>query len=175
MIRIIAVITAVFIAVVLVLAAAKPDAFRIERSATIKAPPTKIYSLINDFHNWSSWSPWAKMDPDMKQSHSGAYNGKGAVYEWNGNKKVGQGRMEITDSVPPSKVVIKLDFLKPFEGHNVAEFTLQAQNGATVVDWAMTGHSAFIMRVMCLFMDMDKMVGKDFEAGLANMKGIAEK
>src|SRR5206468_3186084 len=149
-------------------------AFRIERGTTIKAPPEKIFALINDFHNWGSWSPWEKMDPTMKRTHSGPPSGLGAVYEWEGNKKVGKGRMEIVESSSPSKTVIKLDFFKPFEAHNTAEFTLEPQGDSTNVTWAMHGRQPYMLKVMCLFMDMDKMVGKDFETGLANMKAAAE-
>jgi Polyketide cyclase / dehydrase and lipid transport len=165
----------VLVLIVLVIASTKPDSFRIERSATIKASPEKIFPLINDFHQWLSWSPWEKMDPALKRTHSGAASGKGAIYEWEGNKKVGQGRMEITESTPLSKVTIKLDFLKPFEAHNTAEFTLAAQTDSTNVTWSMLGSQPFMFKVMTIFMSMDKMIGKDFEAGLSNMKGIAEK
>jgi hypothetical protein len=165
----------VALAAVLALAASKPDAFRIQRTASIKAPPEKIFPLINDFHNWGSWSPWEKLDPAMHKTHSGAVNGQGAVYEWEGNKQVGKGRMEITEVAPSSKVTIKLDFFKPFEAHNTAEFALAAQGDATNVTWAMLGQQPFMFKVMSVFMSMDKMIGKDFETGLANMKGIAEK
>lgn len=156
-------------------AATKPNTFRIERSATIAAPPERVFALIADFHQWPGWSPWEKMDPTMKRTHSGAANGIGAIYEWEGNKKVGKGRMEILEAVPASRVVIKLDFLKPFEAHNTAEFTLGPRDGGTHITWAMFGKQPFMLKVMCLFMNMDAMVGKDFEAGLANMKGLAEK
>jgi hypothetical protein len=172
---IVVVVILVLIGILLLLAATKPDAFRIQRSARIKAPPEKVYPLINDFHNWGSWSPWEKLDPAMQKTHSGPANGLGAVYEWEGNKQVGKGRMEITEAVPSSKVTIKLDFFKPFEAHNTAEFTLAGQGDATNVTWAMLGKQPFMFKVMSLFMSMDKMIGKDFETGLANMKAIAEK
>ena len=166
----------VFLLIVLLFyAATKPDAFRIERGTTIKAPPDKVFAFINDFHNWQSWSPWEKMDPGMKRSHSGPTDGRGAVYEWEGNKKVGKGRMEIVESSPSSKIVIKLDFFKPFEAHNTAEFTLEPRGDSTNVTWAMHGKQPFMLKVMTVFMDMDKMVGKDFETGLANMKAAAER
>jgi hypothetical protein len=165
----------VAVAAVLIFAATRPDAFRIQRSAIIKARPEKVSALINDFHNWGSWSPWEKMDPTMTRTHSGAANGKGAIYEWEGNKKVGKGRMEIAEASPPSKVSIKLDFLKPFEAHNTAEFTLDGQGDSTNVTWAKLGSQPFMIKVMSVFLSMDKMVGKDFETGLANMKSIAEK
>ena len=156
------------------LLAAPPTLPSASPAATIKAAPEKIFPLINDFHRWSAWSPWEKMDPNLKRTHSGAASGKGAVYEWEGNKKVGQGRMEIVESTPPSRVQIKLDFFKPFEAHNTAEFTLAGEGGATNVTWAMHGSMPYMMKVMSVFMNMDKMVGKDFEAGLASMKGLAE-
>jgi uncharacterized protein YndB with AHSA1/START domain len=156
-------------------AATKPDTFRLERSRAIEAPPEKIFALINDFWQWRGWSPWENIDPDLKRDYSGASSGRGAAYAWQGNNKVGQGRMEIVESVPPSKIVIKLDFLKPFEAHNAAEFTLTPAGDATNVNWAMHGPSPFISKVMCIFMSMDKMVGKSFEEGLANMKALAEK
>jgi uncharacterized protein YndB with AHSA1/START domain len=167
------VITGVIV-LVIAIAAMKPDTFRVERSTTINAPPEKVFALINDFHKWPAWSPWEKMDPEMKRTHSGAAQGHGAVYAWHGNKKVGEGRMEIADSSPPSRIVIKLDFLKPFEAHNTAEFTLIKKGNATNVTWGMYGPSPFMAKIMQVFMSMDSMVGKDFEAGLANMKAAAE-
>src|SRR5260370_2987246 len=122
-IAIIAVVLAIAIAIVLILAATKPDTFRVERATTVKAPPEKIFPLINDFHQWGSWSPYENKDPAMKRSYSGAAGGKGAVYEWDGNKNVGSGRMEILDSSAPSKIVIKRDFFTPFEGPNTPRFT----------------------------------------------------
>jgi uncharacterized protein YndB with AHSA1/START domain len=175
MFNIIAIIVVVLIAVLLGFAATRPDTFRVQRATSIKAPPEKIFALINDFHSWGSWSPWEKMDPTMKRTHSGAANGNGAVYEWEGNNKVGKGRMEIMDTSPPSKVTIKLDFVKPFEGHNIAEFTLEAKGDSTNVTWAMYGPSPYIARLMGLFFNMDNMIGKDFETGLSNMKTVVEK
>src|SRR5262245_57384278 len=166
---------ALAIVVILVMAVTRPDAFRISRTATINAAPDKVFPLINDFHQWPSWSPWEKLDPALKRTHSGATNGKGAIYEWEGNKKVGQGRMEITEAVPPSMIVIKLDFIKPFSANNTTEFLLNGQGNSTHVSWTMTGKQPFMFKVMSVFMSMDKMVGKDFEAGLASMKAIAEK
>jgi Polyketide cyclase / dehydrase and lipid transport len=165
----------VAVAAILGLAAMKPDAFRVQRSATIRAPREKIFPLINDFHHWGSWSPWEKLDPAMKKTHSGPAEGLGSVYEWEGNKQVGKGRMEIKESTPPSKVLIQLDFFKPFEAHNTAEFTLDGQGDSTNVVWIMDGHSPYMFKVMSLFMSMDKMIGKDFEAGLANLKSLTEK
>ena len=175
MIKKIAIVVIVLLAAVLVFASTKPDTFRVERSTSIKAPPDKIFALINDLHQWGTWSPWEKMDPAMKRTYGGAASGKGAVYEWEGNSKVGIGRMEIADSSPPSKIFIKLDFLKPFEAHNTAEYTLQAQGDTTQVTWAMVGPNPYLAKVMQVFVSMDSMVGKDFETGLANLKAVAEK
>jgi uncharacterized protein YndB with AHSA1/START domain len=172
---IIAVVLAIAIAVVLILAAAKPDTFSVQRGATMKAPPEKIFALINDFHQWGKWSPWENRDPAMTRSFSGAESGQGAVYAWEGNKNVGSGRMEILDAATPSKIIIKLDFLKPFEAHNMAEFTMLPQGDATSVNWVMHGPAPFLSKMMQVFMNMDRMIGKDFEAGLANLKGLAER
>jgi uncharacterized protein YndB with AHSA1/START domain len=178
-IAIIAVVLALAIAVVLILAATKPDTFSVRRAATVKAPPEKIFSLINDFHQWGTWSPWENKDPAMKRSYSGAQSGKGAIYAWDGNKNVGSGRMEILDASQPSKIVIKLDFFKPFEAHNTAEFTMlpqgDASNATTDINWQMHGPAPFMSKVMQVFMNVDRMVGKDFEIGLANLKRLTEK
>lgn len=174
MLKIIVIVVIVLVAAVLAIAMTKPDSFRVERKIGIKSSPSKVFPLIDDFHNWSSWSPWERMDPAMRRTYSGAASGKGAVYEWEGNSKVGKGRMEITEA-SPSKVTIKLDFLKPFEGHNVAEFILEPQSDSTSVTWAMYGPAPFFSKVMQVFMSMDKMIGKDFDSGLANLKAIAEK
>jgi hypothetical protein len=164
----------VVIAAVLVYAATRPDSFRIERSIAIKAPPQKIFALVNDFHGWAGWSPWDKMDPGMKRTYSGAAAGKGTIYAWEGNNKVGSGRMEILDSAP-SQITIKLDFYQPFEGHNTAQFSFATAGDTTTVTWAMFGPSPFMARVMGLVFSMDDMVGGQFESGLANLKNLAEK
>jgi Polyketide cyclase / dehydrase and lipid transport len=174
-IAIIAVVLALAIAIVLILAATKPDSFSVQRATSIKALPEKVFPWINDFHQWKSWSPYENKDPAMKRSYSGAADGKGAVYGWEGNKNVGSGRMEILDSSTPSKIVIKLDFFTPFEGHNTAEFTMLPQGDATNVIWLMHGPAPFTHKVMQVFMNLDNMIGKDFEVGLANLKNISEK
>lgn len=174
MFKTIALVVVVLIVAVLVYAATKPDTFRIQRSATIKAPPQKIFAILNDFHRSESWSPYEKKDPMMKRTFSGAANGKGAVYEFDGNKEVGKGRLTITDTVPASKVTIALDIVEPFAAHNIVEYRLEPLGDATQVTWSMTGQSPYIAKVICLFMDMDRMVGKDFEVGLANLKAVAE-
>jgi hypothetical protein len=171
----IAIFIAILIAGILIFAATRPDTFRIERSTSIKAPPEKIFPLINGFHSWEVWSPWEKIDPAVKRSYSGVDSGKGAVYAWQGNKDIGQGRMEIIETTPSSKVVIKIDFIQPFEAHNTIEFTLERQGDAAKVTQAMYGPSPFVSKLMGLFCSMDKMVGQKFEEGLASLKAIAEK
>lgn len=174
-IAIVAVVLAIAIAVVLVLAATKPDTFGVQRAAIVRAPPEKIFPLISDFRQWGSWSPYEHKDPAMKRTYSGAVRGNGAVYAWEGDSNVGSGRMEILDAAAPSKIVIKLDFSTPFEAHNIAEFTMLPQDDATRVTWRMHGPAPFMARIMHVFINIDKMVGKDFEAGLANLKRLAEK
>lgn len=166
---------AVLFLIVLIYGAFKPGNFRVQRTATIQAPPERIFFLINDFHNWPSWSPWEKLDPNMKRTLTGPPSGQGAAYDWDGNNKAGKGRMEITESVPSSKVGIKLDFIKPMEGHNAVEFTLQPNGNSTNVSWEMSGPLSYPGKVMTIFVSMDNLIGKDFDAGLANMKAVAEK
>jgi uncharacterized protein YndB with AHSA1/START domain len=174
-IAVIAVLLAVAIAVVLILAATKPDTFSVRRTATVKAPPDSIFPLITDFHQWGGWSPYENKDPAMKRTYSGAASGRGAVYAWEGNNNVGSGRMEILDAAAPSKIVIKLDFFTPFEGHNTAEFTMLPQGDVTSVTWLMHGPAPFMSRLMQVFINLDNMIGKDFEVGLANLKRLTEK
>jgi uncharacterized protein YndB with AHSA1/START domain len=175
MIKIIGIVIVVIIAGVLGLAATKPDTFRVQRSAGIKAPPEKVFALINDFKTWTAWSPWEKKDPGTKRTYGPVSAGKGATYAWEGNKDVGQGSMEITQAVAPSKVDLKLDFLKPFEAHNTVAFTLEPKGDITNVLWSMEGPTPYFAKIIHVFLDMDKMVGNDFETGLANLKAIAEK
>jgi hypothetical protein len=174
-IAIIAIVLAIAIAIILIVAATKPNAFSIQRATIVKAAPERIFPLINDFHQWGTWSPYENKDPAMKRSYSGAASGQGAVYAWEGNKNVGSGRMEILQATAPSKIVIKLDFFAPFEGHNTAEFTMLPQGDATNVTWLMHGPLPFMGKVMHVFINMDRMVGKDFEAGLINLKRLTEK
>lgn len=171
----IAIALAVLIVIVLIVAAMRPDTFRVQRSIDINAPAEKIFPLINDYKHWGSWSPYEKLDPSMQRTFSGAPNGKGSVYEWNGNKNIGRGRMEIMDATPSSKVLIKLDFFSPFEAHNTAEFTMQPKGSATNVTWAMHGPVSYMMKIMHMFMNMDRMCGDQFQQGLTSMKAIAEK
>ena len=175
MLKIIALVVVVLIVALLVFAATKPDIFRVQRLASINAPPEKIFPLINDFHHWGAWSPYEKLDPTMKRTYSGAANGKGAMYAWEGSGKAGIGRMEIAETSPASKITLNLDFVKPFEAHNIIDFTLEPTGDSTNVTWAMHGHSPYLAKVMHVFFDMDSMVGKDFETGLANLKALVEK
>ncbi len=175
MLGIIGLLILIAIITILILAANKPDTFRVERSIIISAPPEKLSALINDFHRWDEWSPWAKLDPAMKTTYSGRPSGVGSIYEWEGNSKVGKGRMEIL-SADPAKTSIKLDFLKPFESHNTADFLLAPQGATTRVSWVMAGPLKFIPgKLMSVFTTMDKMIGGDFDKGLANMKAAAER
>jgi uncharacterized protein YndB with AHSA1/START domain len=175
MLKIIVTVVVLSIAGLLIYAATKPDSFRIERSTTINAPPEKVFPLINDFRQWEVWSPWEKIDPGLKRTYSGAASGVGAVYEWAGNKDVGQGRMEITESAPSSKVSLKLDFITPFEAHNFVDFTLTPQGDSTKVTQAMYGPSPYVSKLMTIFFSMEKMVGSKYEEGLASLKALAEK
>jgi hypothetical protein len=162
------------IALFLVIAATRPADFRISRLATMAAPPSAIFAQVNDFHPWDAWSPWAKIDPAMKKTYSGPPAGVGAIYEWNGNGQVGQGRMTILESKPNEVIRIKLEFFRPFKATHAAEFAFQPQGNQTVVTWTMIGHNNFILKAMGMFMSMDKMLGKEFDKGLASMKAIVE-
>jgi hypothetical protein len=159
-----------FVAIV----AMQPSAYRVARGATIAAPPPAVFAQVNDFHNWEAWSPWAKLDPAAKNSFEGAPAGEGAIFAWSGNDQVGEGRMTLVESRPSELVRIKLDFFKPMEGTSDVEFTFAPQADQTAVTWAMSGERNFIAKAICLFMNMDKMVGGDFERGLAQMKAVAE-
>ena len=169
-----AVIVAVVVAGILVYAATKPDTFRVERTIAMKAPPDKIHPLINDMKAWTAWSPYEKKDPAMKRSYGAVTAGKGATYAWEGDSNVGQGSMEILES-SPDKVVIKLDFIAPFEAHNTGEFILRPKGDVTDVTWAIHGPSPFMSKVIGTFVSFDNMIGRDFEQGLADLKAIVEK
>ena len=176
MLETIAIIVAVLIVIVvavLAYAAPKPDTMSYARSARIDAPPEKVAPLSNDSRKWGAWSPWEKKDPDLKRTYSGNASGVGAIYAWEGNKSVGSGRMEIVESTPRN-VRIKLDFIAPFKANNIAEFTFTPQDGATDVHWLMTGPNLFVSKLMSIFLDFDKLIGKDFESGLPAMKAAAE-
>ena len=169
------IIIAIVIIAFLVIASMRPSTFSLQRSINVNATPEKIFPHLNDFKNWGVWSPWEKMDPDLKRSFSGSASGKGAHYSWIGNKKVGEGNMEITRSVPSSNIELNLNFLKPFKASNVTEFKITPNGNMTNVNWEMRGPLNLFMKIMHMFMNMDKMVGKDFEAGLANLKSIVER
>ena len=152
-----------------------PASFTVKRSLDIRAPTDRLFPQVADFNAWSAWSPYEKRDPAMRRRLSGKPSGVGAIYEWDGNRTVGQGRMEIVESTPPSKVRIDLQFMKPFKAHNVAEFTFEPHADITTVTWAMSGPVTIMSRVMGLFINMDKMIGKDFEAGLYNLNALVGK
>ena len=162
------------IAVFLIVVALQPSEYRIERSASMSAPSADVFAQINDFHKWEAWSPWAKLDPNIKTSYEGAPAGTGAMYSWNGNSQVGEGRMTITDSKPAELVKIKLEFIKPFAAINATNFMFSSQGNQTAVKWTMDGDNTFMGKAFGLFMNMDKMVGGDFEKGLAQMKAVSE-
>ncbi len=174
MLKIILLVVVVIVIAVLLFAFTRPDTFRVERRISIKTPPENAFALVNNFHQWKLWSPWEKMDPAMERKFSGTPEGVGTIYEWKGNKKVGRGGMEIIESIPAKKILIKLDFFEPFEAHNKTEFIFNPQGENTEIVWAMSGDNNFIGKLMSLFMDMDKMIGKDFEAGLLNLKNNLE-
>jgi uncharacterized protein YndB with AHSA1/START domain len=174
MLKLVALVVAVPIVAVLGFAATRPSTFRVQRTTSIKAPPEKIFALIEDLHRWTTWSPYERKDPAMRRAHSGAARGAGAVNEWEGNNDVGQGRMEIVETSAPSRVSIRLDFVRPFEAHNVVEFTLEPRGDSTTVTWALHGPMPFVTKVMSVFFSMDRMVGTDFETGLASLKAVAE-
>jgi len=170
----IAIAIVVLIAGVLLYASTRPDNYHVERSVLIKAAPDKIFAYINDFHRWDEWTPYNK-DPAMKKTYSGSASGKGARYAWEGNRDVGQGEITLADSTLPSKLVFDLHMMKPFEGRNVASFSLAAAGDATRVTWSLDDKHNLFLKTLTLFMNMDSMIGKDFEVGLARLKTAAEK
>lgn len=165
---------AVVVVLLVVIVAMQPAEFRIARSATITAKPSAVFAVVNDFHNWEAWSPWAKIDPTMNSLYAGAPSGVGAIYSWIGNNKVGEGRMTLIESQPSDLIRIKLEFLKPFTATNTAEFTFKSEGTQTVVEWSMTGTNKFMAKAFGLLMNMDKMCGGDFEKGLASLKSLVE-
>lgn len=165
----------VLILAVLAFATRQPDTFSVERRLVMNAPPEKVFAQINDFHAWEAWSPWAKLDPAMKSTYSGAAQGVGAVYEWSGNSDVGSGRMAIKSATAPSEVVIALDFMTPIESHNVTTFMITPVSGGTEVVWSMKGESDYLTKLMTMVSSMDKMVGPDFTRGLEQLKAVVEK
>lgn len=178
MLKIVLIIVAILVVAVigvLVLASTKPDIFRVTRATTIKASPDKIYPLIADFHRWTAWSPYENKDPAMKRTYGGTPGAVGQTYAWSGDKNIGVGSMTVTEAAAPTKVALKLDFISPFEAHNTVVFSIAPQGDGTMVSWDMQGPTPFIGKIVHVFMNMDKMVGSDFEVGLANLKAVAEK
>jgi uncharacterized protein YndB with AHSA1/START domain len=174
MIVLVVVAAVVSVAALLAYVAARPDTFRVERSVDIAAAPERIFPFIEDLRKFSEWSPYEQLDPNMSRTYSGARKGKGAVFEWSGRGKAGKGRMEIAHVAPPRMVVIRLDFFKPFEAQNIVEFTLNREGGSTRVTWSMRGANPYAAKLMQLFVKMDRLVGRDFETGLTNLKLIVE-
>jgi uncharacterized protein YndB with AHSA1/START domain len=174
MLKIILLSLAVIVVVLVLVVALQPSTFQIARSTSIAAPPPAVFSQVNDFHKWEAWNPWGKIDPAMKHSYEGAPSGPGAIYTWTGNKEVGEGRMTITESRPSELIRVKLEFFKPFAATNTAEFTFKPEGNQTVVTWSMYGDKNFMAKAAHLFMNMDKMLGDQFDKGLASMKSVVE-
>jgi hypothetical protein len=165
---------AIIIIVFVVIVALQRSEFRVARSATMSAPAPTVFAQVNDFHKWEAWNPWGKIDPAIKQTYEGAPAGIGSVYTWVGNNEVGEGRMTITESRPSDLIVIKLEFFKPFAANSIAEFTFKPEGSQTAVTWSMTGENNFMAKAIHLFMSMDKMIGGQFDKGLASMKSVVE-
>jgi Polyketide cyclase / dehydrase and lipid transport len=174
MLKIILISLAAIVVGFVVIVALQPSEFRVARSATISAPPSAVFAQVNDFHKWEAWNPWGKIDPAMKPTYEGAPAGTGAIYTWAGNNEVGEGRMTITESRPSDLIRIKLEFFKPFAGNSIAEFTFKPEGNQTAVTWSMTGQKNFMAKAIHLFMNMDKMIGGQFEKGLVEMKSVVE-
>jgi hypothetical protein len=167
-------VLAALVVVLVVVIALQPSEFRVMRATTVAAPAPVVFAQVNDFHKWEAWNPWGKIDPAMKQAHQGAPAGVGAVYTWAGNSEVGEGRMTLVESRPSDLIRVKLEFFKPMAGESLAEFTFRPEGDRTAVTWSMSGRNNFIAKAMCLVMNMDKMIGGQFEKGLAQMKAVAE-
>lgn len=163
---------AAIVLVFLVVVAMQPSDFRVERTATIAAPPAEVFAQVNDFHKWEAWSPWAKLDPAAKVAFEGPEAGQDAVMNWAGNDEVGEGKMKLTESRPSDLVKINVDFVKPFEGSIISEFTFKPEGDRTAVIWAMAGHHNFFEKALCLVMNGTKMIGDDMEKGLAQLKSV---
>jgi hypothetical protein len=165
----------VMIVVVLaVVVAFRSSQYRVERSVRILAPPAVVFAQVNDFHHWQPWSPWAKLDPAAKNTFEGPSSGTGAIFKWSGNNKIGEGRMTLLESHPDELIGLKLEFVRPFAGASTAEFKFKSEGNQTLVTWSTIGHKNFMVKAMCLVMDMDKMIGAQFEKGLADLKAISE-
>jgi Polyketide cyclase / dehydrase and lipid transport len=170
----IVIVLAVIVVGLATVIALQPARYRVSRSITIAAPAPVVFAQVNDFHNWSAWSPWEKVDPAMKRTYGGPPAGAGATYAWVGNREVGEGRMAIAESHPSDRIRVDLEFVKPFAGTSVAEFTFRPEGDRTVVTWSMTGDKNFIAKAIHLVMNMDRMIGDQFDKGLAAMKTVAE-
>jgi hypothetical protein len=170
----IALVVAVIVVVLVVVVATRPSEFRIARTASISAPAPAVFAQVNDFRSWAAWNPWATLDPAMQQTYEGALAGAGAIYAWSGNKQVGAGRMTIAESRPSERIGIKMEFLKPFAATSYAEFTFKPEGDQTVVTWSMAGDNNFMAKALHLFMNMDRMIGGQFDKGLARMKSVVE-
>ena len=171
-VRIVLLVLLIAVGGVLAMAATKPTHYHIERSATISAAPAAVFAHVNDFHAWEAWSPWEKIDPAMKRTFEGPPSGKDATYAWVGNDKVGEGKMTIIESQPDARVGIRLEFIKPFAATNTTEFTFKPEGDNTLVTWTMEGKNNFMSKAFCLFMNMDKMIGGQFQEGLAKMNSV---
>ena len=167
---------AAVIVIFLIVVAMQPPEYRVTRAAMIAAPPAAVFAQVNDFHNWDAWSPWAKLDPNAAKTFEGSSSGTGAIFTWSGNKKIGEGKMTIAASNPSDLIRITLEFIRPFPSNSTAEFSFKPEGGGsqTLVTWSMTGRKNFICKAFCMFVNMDKMVGGDFERGLASMKAVSE-
>lgn len=174
MLKFLVAIAALLVAAVLLFATTRADSFHVQRSIVIHAPADKVFPLINNLHRWISWSPYEILDPVMQRTYTGAPEGTGASYAWNSKSKAGAGSMTITESTPSSQIIIALDFTKPFEGHNTAQFNLDSKADGTMVTWAMYGPNPYLAKVLGIFFNMDHMIGEDFELGLKNLKAVAE-
>jgi uncharacterized protein YndB with AHSA1/START domain len=173
-VRVILIVLLLAVVAVLGLAATKPDHYHVERSATMSAPPAAVFAQLNDFHHWEAWSPWEKIDPAMKRTFDGPASGKDQSYAWVGNDKVGEGKMTITASEPDTHLGIRLDFIKPWTETCEVDFAVAPEAEGTKVTWGMNGNHTYVSKIFCVFMDMDKMIGNDFEKGLAQLKTVTE-
>ena len=174
MLEIVLILLAVIVIAFVVVVAMQPSEFRVARSATMRTPAPAVFARVNDFHKWEAWNPWGKIDPAMKQTYEGAPAGVGAVYSWAGNNQVGEGRMTMIESRPSDLIRIKMEFYRPLAATNTAEFAFKPAGDETVVTWSMTGNNNFMAKAIHLFMNMDKMIGGQFDKGLASMKTLVE-
>jgi hypothetical protein len=172
--QIILIAAVMIVALFVIIVATRPSDFRYTRTGRMNAPVDVVFANVNDFHKWEAWSPWAKMDPNCKNTYSGPESGPGATFAWSGNKKVGEGRMTIMDTRPGEVIHIKLEFLKPFKATNTAEFTFKTEGTQTQVTWSMYGKCNFMSKAMGLIMNCEKMIGRDFEKGLANLDSASQ-